>query len=325
MAEKSFPFNSVQGDRKYMAEDFKSYFSQLIGNGVIYSSADALKVKEAGAMGVKVSAGGGWIDGTGYKNTADLSITLDTADGALNRIDRIVLRADYTERTALVKVKKGSYSAQPVAPELERTADRYELALADVYIGKGAVNITQANITDQRLNKTVCGIVTALITQADTTEIFNQFEAFLSEFKETYIADIENWTQEQESGLTSWETTQKAEFVAWVETIKDILDATAAGHLQNEIETETARATKAELERFYGMQNAETEFMPDGSIVTTNSDGVLTVTKEDTDGVKVITETLVCTGSAGTYTKTTTITPATATTNKVIGEEYSIA
>lgn len=324
MAEKCFPFNSVNHDRKYKAEDFRAYFAQLIGNGVIYATAESLKVKESEGMAVTLAAGGGFLDGAGYINTTALTFVLDTADGALNRIDRLVIRNDYASRKTYAAIKKGAYSAQPVAADLQRDADAYEIAVADIYVAKGVISITQANITDQRLNSTLCGIVTGVIEQADTTEIFNQFTAYLNEFKATYIADIEDWTQQQESGFTTWETEEKAAFVAWVETIKDILDATAAGHLQNEIETEVARATKAELERFYGMQQSNTEFMPDGSIVTTNNDGVLTVTKEKTDEVKTITETLVTTGGT-TYTKITTITPATATTNKIIREEYSIA
>ena len=324
MAENCFPFNSVSGDRKYKAENFRQYFAQLIGNGVIYATENALKVKESDAMTVNISAGGAFIDGAGYINTTALAFTLATADGALNRIDRVVIRCDYSTRLAYAAVKKGAYSAQPVAQDLQRDADAYEIALADIYVGKGVIAITQANITDQRLNSSLCGIVTGVIKQADTTEIFNQFEAYLSEFKTTYIADITDWTQTQETSITTWEENQKTAFIAWVETIKSILDATAAGHLQLEIETEIARATKAELEHFYNMQAATTEFKTDGSIVTTNSDGVLTATKTTSGSTKVITEILVKTGNAGTYTKTTTITPATETTTKKIREEYTL-
>lgn len=321
MAESYFPFNSVDGDRVYKAEDFRNYFAQFIGNGVFYANANALKVAENGGMQAAVNAGAGWVAGAGYINDSTLTLTLANADGALNRIDRVVLRCSYTERSIYVAVLQGAYSAQPVAPDLTRSADKYELALADVYVAAGATSITQANITDQRLNTSLCGIVTGLIEQADTTDIFNQFEQYLSEFKTTYIANIEQWTTDQETDFTSWKDGEKTSFAEWVETIKDILDTSTAGHLQLEIEEQTADVFR----RYYGMQNAATEFKVDGTIVTTNDEGTLTVTKgTDEDGNATITETLVAT-SGGTYTKVTTIIPATETTNKTIREEYTKA
>lgn len=323
MAESYFPFNSVDGDRVYKAEDFRNYFAQFIGNGVFYANANALKVVENGGMQVAVNAGAGWVAGAGYINDSTLTVTLANADGALNRIDRVVLRCSYTERSIYVAVLQGAYSAQPVAPDLTRSADKYELALADVYVAAGATSITQANITDQRLNNTLCGIVTGLIEQADTTDIFNQFEQYFSEFKTTYIADIEQWTSDQETDFTSWKDTEKTSFSTWVESIKDILDASTAGHLQLEIEEQAADVFR----RYYDMQNASTEFKADGTIVTTNNEGTLTATKgTDEDGNTTITEVLVETATNGsTYTKVTTIIPATDTTNKTIREEYTKA
>lgn len=323
MAQTCFPFNSIDGDRIYKAEDFRAYFAQFIGNGVFYTNANALKVVENGGMSVAVNAGAGWVAGAGYINDSLATLTLANADGALNRIDRAVLRCSYTERSVYLAILQGSYSAQPTAPELTRDADKYELALADIYIAAGTTAITQANITDQRLNNAVCGIVTGLIEQADTTDIFNQFETYLSEFKAVYIANIEQWTQEQQTDFTDWQDTEKTNFAAWVETIKDILDAEAAGKLQLEIEAAAADTFR----RYYGMLDAETEFKADGSIVTTNSEGVLTVTKGTNDaGQKTITEVLVEAAAGGsTYTKVTTIIPATETTNKIIREEYTKA
>ena len=205
-AEKYFPFRSVSGDRKYIAEDWAAYFALFLGNGVFYSSADKLKVTAYEGMKVKVGRGAGFIAGRMYMLEADTTITMDTADGALNRIDRIVLRCDYTNRLITIAVKKGSYSASPTAPELTRDADAYELALADVYVAAGVVTITTANITDQRLNTNLCGIVTGLVEQADTQEIFDEFYAYLQEFKQTTQVDIEAWTLEQQQAYITWYT-----------------------------------------------------------------------------------------------------------------------
>lgn len=320
MAEQCFPYNSVGGDRKYKAEEFRAYFAQLIGNGVIYKSADALKVYEGDGMSITVKAGGACIEGAGYINGTDLTLTLDTADGSLSRIDRIVIRNDYTNRKTYAAIIKGAYSAKPTAPTLTRNADAYEIAIADILVAGGVVSITQAAITDTRLNNSLCGIVSGVIEQADTTELYNQFESYFNDFKAQYIADMESWTQEEQDNYSAWETEQKADFIAWVESIKDILDATAAGKLQNEIEQQAADV----FNRYYGLVTQSTEFKDDGSIVAENEEATVTTTfnTDKENGKKTVTETIV-TKSGKTYVKTTTTTPATETTNKIIREEYT--
>lgn len=318
MAELSFPFNSIGGDRRYKAEEFRQYFALLICNGIFYKSANVLKVVQGEGMTVQLGTGAAWADGCGYINTTPIPFTLDTADGALNRIDRVVLRCDYKERRYYAAVKKGTYSAQPTAPSIQRDADVYEQAVADIYVGKGTISITQANITDTRLNTELCGIVTGTVQQADTTEIFNQFEAYFEEFKQQYITEMESWTDAQQSDFAAWRQKEQAEFIEWTDYIKDILDETAAGNLLNEIEKTADEAFK----RHYGMRQQETEFLPDGSIVVTNDEGVLTVTKgTDAEGNKTITETLETV--TDTYVKTTTFLPETETENKKIREEYT--
>lgn len=321
MSEQCFPYNSISGDRRYKAEEFRNYYAQLIGNGVIYANSTSLRVRAGDGMQVILGAGGAFIEGVGYINSSDLNFTLATADGALNRIDRLVIRNDYKDRRTYAKIKQGSYSAAPVAPILQRDADAYEIAVADIYVAKGVIEITTSAITDQRLNKAVCGIVTGLIQQADTTDIFNQFEDYFNTFKAQYIADMERWTADEQTDFNNWETIQKAAFEAWVAELKEILDEATAGHLQNEIEALAADT----FNRFYGLKNATTEFMPDGSIITRNADGVLTVTKGVTpEGYKTVTERLeTADAAAANYTKVTTFIPATESTNKIIREEYT--
>ena len=212
--EKYFPFRSDSGDRRYSADDWAAYFALFLSDGVFYSSADKLKVVANEGMKVKVVSGAGFVAGRMYILETDKIITLDIADGVLNRIDRIVLRCDYANRMITTEVVKGSYSEKPTAPELRRNADVYELALADIYVAAGVVTITTANITDQRLNTALCGIVTGLVKQADTTEIFNQFQAYMLEFMDD----------------------KKVEFQTWFDAVKSTLEGDVAGEILNRIE-----------------------------------------------------------------------------------------
>lgn len=209
-----FPFRSDKGDRKYSAEDWAAYFALFLSNGIFYSSANKMKVVENDGMTLTVVKGAGFINGRMFIMDTDFKVTLDTADGVLNRIDRIVLRCNYTDRKIEIVTIKGSYSENPIPPDITRNADAYDLVLADVYVGAGVIVITAANITDQRLNTSLCGIVTAMIDQADTTEIFSQFQTYLQEFKQT----------------------SQDEFYAWFNEVKNILSDDVAGNLLLKIE-----------------------------------------------------------------------------------------
>ncbi|WP_411680417.1 hypothetical protein [Clostridium thailandense] len=213
--EKSSFFNSVNGDRKYKAEDFAEYFATFIGNGVFPNPSTNLQIIANNDMTVTLKKGSAWIKGHIYINTDDLILPIDVADGVLNRIDRIVLRMDTAERAINAAVKKGSFANNPIALELQRDTDAYELALADIYIVKGAISITQSNITDLRLNSDLCGIVHGTVDQADPTAIFNQFQSWYSEKQSQYNADITDWTQQKQSELYIYVNNKQSEYDAW--------------------------------------------------------------------------------------------------------------
>lgn len=226
--EKSSFFNSINGDRRYKASDFAEFFNSLVTNGVFPNPSTNLQVIANNDMTITLKAGKAWIDGHVYINTSDLILAIDTADGVYNRIDRLVLRLDTVGRTINAVVKKGTFASDPVAPTLQRDADIYELGIADIYIGKGAIGIAQANITDLRMNTTYCGWVNSLI-QADTTAIFNQYLDWYNTKTAQYQADMST----KEADFTN-------QFNTWFATIKNTLGSDAAGNLLNLINENTA-------------------------------------------------------------------------------------
>ena len=203
--EKSSFFNSEvvngQYDRLYLAEDFASYFASFIGNGVFPNPSTNLQVTaEGNSMKVIVAPGKAWINGYYYINDSNLNLTLNVADGVLKRIDRVVVRLDHTARTITTKIRQGAFASNPVAPTLQRDADAYEIAIADIAVANGAISILNSNITDLRLNKNVCGVVHGTVDQVDTTTIFNTYQKYLDE------------------------KMSSNEFQAWLNGIKDKLD-----------------------------------------------------------------------------------------------------
>lgn len=176
MAQKYGFFNSVDGDRKYDADDIGNYFLKLISDGVFATPATAMQVTAAGGMVVSVAAGWGFIKCKYINNTAAAQFTLAAADVVLNRIDRVVIRLDKDNRTMSLAIKQGTAASTPTAPALTRQSSGiWELSLAQIYVGAGVTSISQANITDERANTSLCGYVTGLIDQIDTTDLFAQY------------------------------------------------------------------------------------------------------------------------------------------------------
>lgn len=213
-------------DRVYLAEQFAAYFASFIGNGVFGQSMQKLEVLSQvdPNMSVKVLSGEAWINGWWYRNTEAYTLSLDVADGVLNRIDAIVLRWGNRERDMWLQVIKGEASSNPIAPSIKRDADYYDLQLATVSILKGTVKITQSAIKDTRLNNAVCGLVTGVVDQIDTTNLYNQFEAYFEEFKSRYESDLDKWTAEQKQAYIDYINATKLAYDTWVNNRQDDYD-----------------------------------------------------------------------------------------------------
>lgn len=181
MAISGYFFNALkvndEYDRVYNAEDVTSYLDNVIGDGVFPNPSNQLQVVSGSGMSVTVNAGHGWINGHKMINSAALPLTLAASDVLLNRIDRVIFYVDYTAREMGIEVKQGTAATNATAPDLVRNATRYEMSLATVAVGKGVTAISQANITDTRGDSNVCGFVQGLVQQADTSTLFNQWDA----------------------------------------------------------------------------------------------------------------------------------------------------
>ena len=222
MPEVSFPFDSVQtdgiDDRVYYSEDFKRYFKQFLTNGVYPNPSTNLKVEALNNnMVLSVNLGSAFINGACYSIIEDkLNITVSDSHISYNRKDIVVVSLNETNRTVNVLYKEGVPSASPQAPTITRNADIYELKLCEITVKSGVNKITQADILDTRLDKSVCGLVTGLVETVDTTELFNQYETYLNQKIEEWkkiqqqqgnefnnqMTEIENWYTEVKVDIT---------------------------------------------------------------------------------------------------------------------------
>lgn len=197
MTMKSGFHNSINGDRKYNAEDMNRPYKDIVSNGVFPNPSTQFQVLASSGMSVSVSAGGGLFGNGWAYNDAPVLLTLDSAEATLSRIDAIVVKRDESEsvRDTVLYVKKGTPAQNPVRPTMTRNEYVSEYCLATIAVAPNTTEITQSLITDTRPDTTVCGWVTGLIDQVDTSTLFNQWQSAYSEQYDKFIDEFEVWWQ----------------------------------------------------------------------------------------------------------------------------------
>lgn len=210
MAIKSYFFDAIYDgdtyDREYTSGDFASYLDKIVGNGVFSNPSTNLQVMASSGMDIVVKAGQAFIDGHKLVLDADMSFTLDNSDVLLDRIDRVVVYLDMTNRVMGIRVKKGTPDSPAQAPELTRTTTIKEYCLANVRIIAQATAISQTNITDTRADTQICGFVSTLIEQVDTATLYAQYQEAYQQFYESTQNQLEEFMQTltEELGVTTY-------------------------------------------------------------------------------------------------------------------------
>lgn len=227
MPEKSCFFDSTAEDpREYTADEFAEYFRRVLTDGIFNGGTNLQVTADGTNMNVNIADGYAWIQGYMYKVYGAHTLTLDTADPTYDRIDRVVLRLDKSleKRSIEAVVLKGTPSATPTPPALTRNDNVYELSLAQVRVIAGKSFIEGFQITDERLNTQVCGLVNSLI-QADTTEIFNQFQAWYNSKTAEFQQDWNDWfsaaTNTFGSEWTTWFNQTQQEWDTYFQTVQN--------------------------------------------------------------------------------------------------------
>lgn len=209
----------------YEAKDMGTYLATRT-RGVFSSDGNLAVTPGESGLSVSVSPGLAWLKWSDYWGTAALqeqalTLDLDTADGALKRIDAIVCRLDKVNNRAEIVVKKGAPSSAPIVVPPVRDANYDELYIATVLIGAGVISISASAITDQRLNEEYCGLMRDGVTGIPTASLHAQAQQILTELTDALNAQI---------------VRQSAEFDAWFEELKGKLGEDPATALQQQVD-----------------------------------------------------------------------------------------
>ena len=199
---KSFPNNQDE----YVGAEYVMKWLHGRTSGVFGANVNAAVASlDTPGMAVTVSDGVGWMsngNGDGVVwwndseavNTSKLQLSIDAADGVLNRIDRIIVEWKTTNYVDLpeIKVLKGYVSSTAKAPDLTNNGTVRQISLARITVNAGVTAITASMITDERLDTGVCGLVTDWVS-IDTSMMHSQFEALLAAIQKE-LADLEAGT-----------------------------------------------------------------------------------------------------------------------------------
>lgn len=156
------------GDGNLAVEAVSGSYAVTVSDGTGWMSND-------NADGVVV-----WIDNEDRtQNKLQLQPTI--ANATLPRIDRVVISWETTDYVDLptVTILAGTPASSPTPPALTNNNLMRQISLARIRIPAGATQITSDMITDERLDESVCGIVTGTV-KFDTTVMQAQFETLLA-------------------------------------------------------------------------------------------------------------------------------------------------
>ena len=187
----SFPNNRDE----YVGAEYAMRWLHGRTSGVFAANNNAAVAAVQNSMAVTVSDGLGWIanaenngvvwwNDTEKSTGAKMQLTVDAADGTLNRIDRVIVEWKTTDYADLpeIKILKGTPASTAAAPALTNTTTARQISLAKISVAAGTTSITPSMITDERLDTSVCGLVTESVT-ADTSVINAQFSELLAQLR----------------------------------------------------------------------------------------------------------------------------------------------
>ncbi len=156
MTEASFlwsaPAGAGDGASSFTRTDWSNIMKVIAAcfasEGVAAGYLNGLAGSTTGANNARIASGGAIVDGKPYYSNANVDVTIPSAAGGGNtRIDRVVLRADWSAQTVRVTRIAGIDAASPTAPTITQNTG----VVYDVLLYKATVNTSgTVTMTDER-------------------------------------------------------------------------------------------------------------------------------------------------------------------------------
>lgn len=245
-------YNSVNGDRRYNADQMSSLFDGLILDGIYQNVGNAFMIKPLEGMTITVDTGRAWFNHTWTLNDSKLPLTIPESEVILKRIDAIVIDVDsrQAKRENSIFVLKGTPSSNPQRPTLVKTDDHHQYALAYIQVNAGVTSIRSADITSM-IGTTEVPFVAAPFKVLDLSQM-------LAQWKDAWDLYFGAKQYEVENQIAAWETQVNAKIAAWQQQFAAMMDSMEGrfDNLYTSIEETFANWT-IEWESFYDTMTAE--------------------------------------------------------------------
>lgn len=249
--------------REYTAADLYKLIALLVGNGVYANELAPTATNED--MSITHGAGHAWINGVAYRNTTPFVLEIATADGSLNRYDSLMIRLNLSINEGYAVIVQGAYATNPTPPACIRNAETFDLKICDIYVPAGCTKITQDQITDTRLDSSVCGVPVFPVEHLDMTSFYRQIATDLANFQQKEEADFDAWVEDQKDrnlanlaamveDVRSTRDDSKAEILDLLAQLNNLVDADTVGELIAQINDKLSKQG-GEMEGGINMNN----------------------------------------------------------------------
>lgn len=149
----SYPTNDNNAEEPEWSRMVSTWRRNGIHRNVSGKADFAPSADPSGGLRVRIGSGDVIIAGFHAQNDATVTVTLDAADPANARIDRIVLRLDRTVPSAGISIETlvGTPALTPGVPALTDNGILTDIPICQVRVGAAVGTILAANITDERI------------------------------------------------------------------------------------------------------------------------------------------------------------------------------
>lgn len=204
MAVRCGYFNSVDGDRKYNAEDMTMYFKGLVSDGIYQTIGNMFAVTATSGLTVSIGTGRALVNMHWIECDAPFTITFDAASVSSDTYQLIVLRCNLADNVRSVGIFTKTSSDGTISLTNNDTVT--ELCIARVRIRANASSISQSDIRDYR-GSSYCPWITGLIKQVDVSQLNAQFY----EYYEEQTAELKAYMAQQKASFDSWLSSLQSE------------------------------------------------------------------------------------------------------------------
>lgn len=296
-------------DRKYDADDISSMFDGLITDGIFASIGGQFKCSidqsAVDALVVKVATGKAWFDKTWIINNSLLTITLDPADSAKDRIDAIVIDIDKRDATRknTIQYIPGTPSYDPKEPTLATAKDspHKQYALCYIRVNHGTTNSNDLKFHE---NGRVANFITAPLSTIESEPFLEgwkaTFQGLYDDQQKKLVDALETLGETSEarvdSEITNWKAGQQAAFDAWFDALQATLSGNPTANLSTKLEREKINRLLQN-----GFEQCTKEISEDGKTITSrnsagdidpDSNAYYKITKNFNDDFSELTTTL---------------------------------